>query len=47
VVDTFLDDRVGVKHEDSYFDDDGQTGGGSVIIDDARGILDVLHLYHN
>lgn len=37
--DTFTDD-VGIRADYSYKDDDGQTGGSSKEIRDARGILD-------
>ena len=36
--DTFTDD-VGIRTDYSYRDDDGQTGGSSTDIKDARGIL--------
>lgn len=36
--DTFTDD-VGIRQDYSYRDDDGQTGGSSSVVKDARGIL--------
>lgn len=38
ITDTFTDD-IGIQREYEYRDDDGQTGGSTTMIKDARGVL--------
>lgn len=41
--DTFMEERVGIRSQYTYRDDDGQTGGHTTEITDGRGILNRLN----